>query len=226
MYGYYSYFIYILPALLISIYAQAKVHRTFSKFQSVDNSKGYTGAQIARFILDAHGLYSVRVEMVRGKLSDHFDPASNVVRLSESTYHRCSVSAIGVAAHEVGHAIQYAQGYVPMKIRGAIVGVTRISSSLSIILFFIGFLFASSSLMMIGILFFSVITFFQLITLPVEYNASHRALEILSNHHYLTAEEMQGAKKVLSAAALTYVAALLMSLAQLLRLISLASRRD
>lgn len=227
MYGFYSYFIYILPALLISLYAQAKVHSTFSKYQKVSCSKGYSGEQIARIILNAHGLSNVQIERVPGKLSDHFDPTSNVVRLSDSTFDRYSVSAIGVAAHEVGHAIQYAQGYTPMKIRGAIVGATKISSSLSIVLFFVGFLFANSLLMTLGIIFFSIITLFQLVTLPVEYNASHRALAILSSQDYLTSEELQGVRKVLSAAALTYVAALLMSLAQLIRLIALSSsRRD
>lgn len=222
----YSYLIFILPALFISLYAQAKVKSTYAKYGRVYNQKGLTGAMAARMILDQNGLQYVRIERVSGNLTDHFDPKSNVVRLSDSVYGSGSVAAVGVAAHECGHAVQYAQSYTPMKIRGAIIPMTNIGSSLSIPLFFIGLLFSVPSLVLLGIGLFALVAVFQLVTLPVEFNASRRALKTLEASSYLSEDELGGAKRVLSAAAMTYVAALIMSIAQLLRLIFIAGRNN
>lgn len=224
--NWYSYMIFIVPVLLLSIYAQTKIKTTYAKYQQVQNRNGYTGAMIARNILDKNGLQHVKIERISGSLTDHFDPKTNVVRLSESVYNHTSVAACGVAAHEVGHAIQYAKGYAPMKIRGAIIPITQIGSTLSIPLFFIGLIFAFQPLILIGIILFALVALFQLVTLPVEFNASRRALQTLEREQYLNANELQGSKKVLQAAALTYVAALLMAIMQLVRLLFIASRRD
>ena len=215
----------ILPALFISIWAQAKVSSTFKKYSNVFTRRGITGYQAARRILDANGLHYVRIERVRGHLTDHFDPRQNVIRLSESVYDRSNVAAVGVAAHEVGHAIQYAQDYSPIRIRAAIIPVTRYGSMLAMPLFFIGLLLASSSLMLGGIILYSAVAVFQLVTLPVEFNASSRAMTTLENLGILVEDEPVYAKKVLSAAAMTYVAALLTSLLTLLRLIVLSNNR-
>ncbi len=222
----YSYLVFVLPALLIAIYAQAKVKSTYAKYEKVTNTRGLTGAVAARMILDGNGLHNVRIERVSGNLSDHFDPRTNVVRLSDSTYGSASVAAIGVAAHECGHAVQYAQSYVPMKVRGAIIPVTNIGSTLSIPIFLLGLLFSMPFLMLFGIGLFCLVAIFQLVTLPVEFNASRRAMVTLEKERYLSDEELSGARRVLSAAALTYVAALLMSIAQILRLLFLARRND
>ena len=221
----YYYLILIIPALLISLWAQFKVKSTFSKYSRVFATRGYTAAQIARYILDSNGLTGVRVERVAGDLSDHFDPKSNVVRLSDSVYNSTSVAAIGVAAHEVGHAIQYAENYSPMKFRSAIIPITQIGSTLSMPLIFLGILFSLQPIVTIGIVFFSFATLFQLITLPVEFNASNRALKILEDRDYLYGEELKGAKRTLTAAAMTYVAALIVSAMQLLRLILIFGNR-
>lgn len=222
----YSYLIFIVPVLILVIYVQMKMKSTYAKYEKVKNARGYTGAMVARMILDQNGLHNVKVERVSGDLTDHFDPRTNVVRLSDTTYNSDSIAAIGVCAHEVGHAVQYAQNYMPMKIRGAIIPATNIGSSLSIPLFFLGFIFAIPWLMYVGIALFGLVALFQFVTLPVEFNASNRALKTLNNESYLNAEEMIGAKKVLSAAAMTYVAALIMSIAQFLRLIFMARRND
>lgn len=221
----YYYLILIIPALLISLWAQFKVKSTFSKYSKVFATRGYTAAQIARYILDSNGLTGVRVERVAGDLSDHFDPRTNVVRLSDSVYNSTSVAAIGVAAHEVGHAIQYAENYSPMKFRSAIIPITQIGSTLSMPLIFLGVLFSLQPIVTIGIVFFSFATLFQLITLPVEFNASNRALKILEDRDYLYGEELKGAKRTLTAAAMTYVAALIVSAMQLLRLILIFGNR-
>lgn len=221
----YYYLILIIPALLISLWAQFKVKSTFSKYSKVFATSGYTAAQIARYILDSNGLTGVRVERVAGDLSDHFDPRTNVVRLSDSVYNSTSVAAIGVAAHEVGHAIQYAENYSPMKFRSAIIPITQIGSTLSMPLIFLGVLFSLQPIVTIGIVFFSFATLFQLITLPVEFNASNRALKILEDRDYLYGEELKGAKRTLTAAAMTYVAALIVSAMQLLRLILIFGNR-
>ena len=215
----------ILPALLLSIWAQIKVTSTFNKSSQIFTRKGVTGYQAARRILDANGLDYVRIERTSGHLTDHFAPRQTVIRLSESVYDRANVAAVGVAAHEAGHALQYAKDYSPIKLRAAILPVTRYGSMLAMPLFFIGLLFASNALMLGGIVLYSAVALFQLVTLPVEFNASRRAMESLESFGVLVEDEPKYARKVLSAAALTYVAALLTSLLTLLRLIILSNNR-
>lgn len=228
MFFYYDYYylILVIPAILIAMWAQVKVQTTFNKYSKVRATRGYTAAQIVRTILDDNGLHDVSVERVTGNLTDHYDPKSNVIRLSDSVYNSTSVAAIGVAAHEAGHAIQHAKQYVPIKIRSAIIPVSQIGSSLSIPLILLGLFFSFRPLVIGGIILFSFVAVFQFVTLPVEFNASRRALETLENREYLYGEELKGAKKTLSAAAMTYVAALLVSLMQLLRLVLLFGRRN
>ncbi len=228
MFFYYDYYylILIVPALLIATWAQFKVNSTFNKYSKIKASRGYTAAQITRNILDENGLYNVSVERVSGNLTDHYDPKANVIKLSDSVYNSTSVAAIGVAAHETGHAIQYAKGYAPIRLRSAVIPLTQIGSTLSMPLILLGFIFSMRPLVIGGIILFSLVALFQLITLPVEFNASRRALETLENREYLYDEELVGARKTLSAAAMTYVAALLVSLMQLLRLILLFGRRN
>lgn len=222
----YYYLILVVPALLISIWAQIRVKSAFSRYSQVHNSRGLTGYLVARQILDSNGLQHVRIECVPGSLTDHFDPTKEVVRLSQAVYNSPSVAAIGVAAHECGHAIQYQRGYVPLKIRKAMVPITNIGSALSWPIALIGLLVGLPWLVNAGILLFVVVVVFQLITLPVEFNASYRALDILKDRQMLAeGEELKGAKKMLTAAALTYVAALLVSIANLLRLLALANSR-
>lgn len=226
-YPYFSYILYMLPAIIITVFAQIKVKSNFAKYSKVYNRRGYTGAMIARMILDQNGLNHVAIEMVSGQLTDHYDPRTNVVRLSSSVYNSTSVAALGVAAHEVGHAIQHSQGYVPMKFRGAIIPITQIGSQLSWPLFFIGLIFQMDILLTIGIVLFAAVVLFQLVTLPVEFNASSRALRTLESNYYLEPDEMVGAKKMLSAAAMTYVASLITAILQLFRLLAIAgNRRD
>ena len=225
-YGFDSTWIYLIPALIISIYAQFKVSSTFEKYSHVNSMRGYTGAQVARLLLDNAGLYDIPVEMIPGKLSDHYDPSKRVLRLSNDVYESTSVASIGVAAHEVGHAIQHKEFYKPLMLRNSIVPAVNIGSSFSWILFMIGLLFSIKPLLTIGIILFSAVVIFQLITLPVEYNASSRALKILSSREILYKDEVRGAEKVLDAAALTYVAATLTAIAQLIRLIALSNRED
>ncbi len=220
------YLVLILPAMLLGLWAQARVNSTFNRYSHVRCRQGYTGSQIARRIWDANGLTDVRIEGIRGNLTDHYDPTARVVRLSDSVYDSPSIAAIGVAAHEVGHAIQHANSYAPLTIRNAIIPVTNIGSKLSIPLILLGVVMSFQPLVTVGIVAFSLMAVFQLITLPVEFNASSRALATLNGEHYLDEEEVYGARKVLSAAALTYVAALVMSLAQLMRLIALFGNRD
>ncbi len=220
------YLILIVPTMLFAFWAQSKVKSTFNKYSQVRSARGYTAAQICRQILDNNGLHHVRIERVAGNLTDHFDPTSNVVRLSDSVYNSTSVASIGVAAHEVGHAIQYAVGYAPIKIRAAIIPVTNFGSRLSMPLILLGILLGAYPLVSLGIVLFSLMTVFQLVTLPVELNASGRALRTLEGDNILYGEEVKQAKSVLTAAALTYVAALLTSAAQLLRLILLYGRRN
>ncbi len=232
-FGFYFDWTYILliPAFILSMWAQFKVSSTFSKYSKVSNRRGMTGADAARYILDINGLRHVRIERINGNLTDHFDPRSNVVRLSDSTYASTSVGAIGVAAHECGHAVQYATDYAPIRIRNAIVPVVNICSKLSIPIIIIGFIFAyagsfSNTLLNIGIILFSATVFFQLITLPVEFNASARAIATLEQRALLQDDELKGAKKVLSAAAMTYVAAAFSAIMSLLRLIIIARNSD
>lgn len=222
----YSYIIYVLPALVIAMLAQVHVKTSFGRYSKVYNRRGYTGYQIARDILDRNGLYHVKIERVPGSLTDHFDPTAGVVRLSDAVYNSTSVAAIGVAAHEVGHAIQHAKGYLPIKIRSAIVPITQIGSTLAWPLALFGIILGMESLAMIGVWLFLVVVVFQLITLPVEFNASRRALQTIKDQAFLEGEEYTGAKKMLTAAALTYVAALLVAIGNLLRLLSIVNRNN
>lgn len=219
------YLFLVVPALLIAMWAQFNVQTTFRKYNRISNFKGLTADQAARQILDDNGLYQVSIERVSGNLSDHYDPKANVIRLSDSTYGNMSVGAIGVAAHEAGHAIQYATGYFPIKIRSALIPITQIGSSIAIPLAIFGIIFSFQPLVAIGILLFCAVVLFQLITLPVEFNASRRALKTLDESRMLEGEELAGAKNVLRAAALTYVAGLLVAVANLVRLIALSNRR-
>ncbi len=218
-------YLLVLPAVIFALVAQIMVKSTFSKYSSENNQHGYTAKEVARKILDENGLYSVSIEYVRGSLTDHYDPSANVIRLSDSVYNSTSVAAIGVAAHEVGHAIQHAQGYTPIKVRQAIIPITQIGSSLALPLVFIGMLIGALQwLIPVGIFLYTGVVLFQAITLPVEFNASRRALKTLDENVILYKSEVKMAKKVLTAAAMTYVAAMFSSLMSLLRLILLSSR--
>lgn len=215
--GGYSYLLFILPALIITLIAQVRVKSAFAKYSQV--SSPLSGAEAARKVLDANGLYNVRIEYIGGNLTDHFDPKTNVIRLSEQVYNAKTVAAVGVACHEAGHAVQYAVNYAPMKWRAAIIPATQIGSKLAIPLILIGLLI-STPIAWLGIIFYSFAVLFQLITLPVEFNASKRAMDAIKNGNLLLSDEnTQGARSVLTAAAMTYVAAMLTALAQLLRLV-------
>ena len=213
------YFVLIIPAMLFAMWAQFKVSSTFNRYSAQRTRNGLTGAQAAEAVLRACGVQNIRIERVRGSLTDHYDPRAGVIRLSESVYDSASVAAVGVAAHEAGHAAQYAEGYGPIRLRNAIIPVTQIGSSLAWPLLLIGLLFNYESLFVAGILFFMLAVVFQLVPLPVEFNASARAIGVLETGGDLTPQELPGAKKTLSAAAMTYVAALAVSIAQLLRLV-------
>lgn len=219
-------YLILVPAILISAWAQFKVSSTFNKYSTVRSINGYTGAQVARILLNDAGLQEVEIQQVPGRLSDHYDPRAKVLRLSSDVYGSTSVASIGVAAHEVGHAIQDKESYSALVFRNAIVPVVNFSSSLSWILFFIGILLSYSTLVTIGIILFSVVVLFQLVTLPVEFNASSRALKLLEARGILYDKEVDGARNVLSAAALTYVAATLMAVLQLVRLIAISNRNS
>ncbi len=230
MIDYLLYFLFIL-SIFFGIWAQIKVSSTFNKFSSV-STYGRTASEVARYILDKNGLNSVRVERVRGNLTDHFDPRTNTLRLSDSVYDSTSCAAIGVAAHEVGHAIQHKEGYLPVRIRASLVPVTNFASRLFWPIIFLGVLLMGVNpygfgyyLMLFGIGLYSFITLFHLVTLPTEFNASNRAMEQLSGMGIYDSAALSGAKKVLSAAALTYVASLLSSAITLLRLIVSMRRR-
>ena len=217
--------LFVVPALLISVWAQFKVSSAFSNYSKVLTSRGLTGAQASEYILRANGVSGVRIEHISGELTDHYDPTANVIRLSDAVYGSTSVAAVGVAAHETGHAIQYAVGYQPIKLRAAVIPVSRIGSVASWPLLMLGILFGLMPLVWLGIGFFCLATLFQVLTLPVEFNASSRALQAIDQWNILSPEEYTGAKKVLTAAALTYVAALLTSIMQLLRLLVIFSNR-
>ena len=226
-YGYYGgygdflanniYCILLIPILILSVWAQAQVSGNFKRYSGVANRRRLTGAQAAEAVLHAHGIYDVAIRPCAGNLTDHYDPRDNSISLSENVYNSASIAAVGVAAHEAGHAVQYAENYGPVRLRTAIIPATQIGSKFSFILLLVGMVLYSQSLFLIGILLFSLTTLFQLITLPVEFNASHRALQTLENQQLLYDDELPSARKVLKAAALTYVAALLMSALQLLR---------
>ena len=227
-YGYYGYgdflannlyFLLMIPVLLLSLWAQLQVSGSFKRYNAVNNRRRITGAQAAEAVLRAHGVYDVSISRCRGSLTDHYDPRSNTIYLSDTVYGAPTIAAVGVAAHEAGHAVQYAVGYAPVRLRSAMVSVTNIGSQLAVILFMVGTLMYSQQLFLAGIILFSLTTFFQLVTLPVEFNASARALETIEGEYLLDEDEYHGARKVLRAAALTYVAALLMSILQLLRFV-------
>ncbi len=230
------YILLVLPAMLFSFWASARVNSTFKRYSQVRNSRGMTGADAARAVLAANGVTGVRIERVSGNLTDHYDPRDNVIRLSDSVYDAATPAAVGVAAHEAGHAVQYATNYAPIKIRAAIVNATNIGSKLSVPLIVIGLLLMSIRSLaaysdffyyvaLFGVLCFGLCVVFQLVTLPTEYNASRRAKQTIESCNMLTLEEQNGVKKVLSAAALTYVAALTVAVANFLRLLMIVGRR-
>lgn len=229
-YGYYGFdptYLLLIIGMLLSLAASAKVKGTFSKYSRVRSASGMTGAEAAQRILRTAGITDVTVVPIPGSLTDHYDPRTKKLGLSEDVFNRSSLAAVGVAAHECGHAIQHAINYAPLTIRSAIVPVANIGSTLSWPLFLAGLIFSIPPLLTLGILLFSLAVLFQLVTLPVEFNASSRALKLLGTTGILGEQEIGGARKVLSAAALTYVAALAASILQLLRLIILAGgRRD
>lgn len=225
-YGFdFSSIIYLLPALLFAVWAQYNVKSTFAKYSKVASDRGMTGYQAARLILDANGLTHVRVEQIAGDLTDHYDPRADVIRLSQTVHSVRTAAAVGVAAHEAGHAVQYAAGYGPIRLRAAIIPVTNIGSSLSWPLVLLGILLSARPLAMVGVILFSLTVVFQLLTLPVEFNASRRALAALKTSG-LSADGVDAAGKVLRAAALTYAAALASAIANLLRLLSIVNRND
>ena len=215
-------YVLIILAFLISALVSAKMNATFSKYSKVRSYCGMTGAQAAQRILSSAGIYDVRIEHVSGKLTDHYDPSNKVLRLSDAVYGNTSSAAIGVAAHECGHAVQHARNYVPLSVRSAIVPVANFGSQLSWPLFLAGLIFSFRPLLMIGILLFCAALLFQIVTLPVEFNASARALRMLDETGIMGRQEIRGTKKVLRAAAMTYVAAVIGSLLQLLRLLILS----
>ena len=219
-----TYLILVLPCLLLSLWASSNVNSTFKKYAKQTSLRHITGAQAAQRVLSANGVTGVRIERIHGNLTDHFDPKTNVIRLSDSVYDATSTAAIGVACHEAGHAVQYAQNYAPIKLRAAIVPVTNLGSRLAMPLILLGLLLSfgesvSYAFVYAGIACFGLSVIFQLVTLPVEFNASRRAMEAIESGNILTEEEQRGARKTLTAAALTYVAATAVALAQLLRLL-------
>lgn len=226
--GYYYdiyYIILVLPMVIFSLIASVKVKSTFNKYSGVLSIRGLTGAQAASEVLRFYGINDVKIEHVSGELTDHYDPKENVIRLSDKVYNSTSVASIGVACHEAGHAAQYAQGYVPVKLRSVIYPACSIGSKIGIPIAILGLIFSFDFLVTLGIAFFGLAVFFQLVTLPVEFNASRRAVKVIDEMGILQTEELRGTKKVLTAAALTYVASLAVSFANLLRLILLANRR-
>ena len=230
-YGFdWTYLVFIVPCIIITLICQIKVQSTFSKYSKIRNSRNITGAQAAEYVLRQNGVTGVRIEHVSGSMTDHFDPRTNVIRLSDTVYNSNSVAAVGVACHEAGHAVQHAEGYLPNKIRGIILPMAKIGSQLSWILILLGLIFTAKVgfvLLYIGIVLFSLSVLFTIATLPVEFNASKRALECIRESDLLYGDEYTGAKRTLQAAAMTYVASALTAIMQLLRLIIIArSRRD
>lgn len=220
------YFYLILPAMVLVLLAQMGVKSTYARYAKVRSRRGLTASQVARRILDANGLQHISIEQVAGNLTDHYDPRAGVIRLSTGVHNSDSVAAIGVAAHEAGHAVQHATGYFPIRVRNAILPAVQFGSTLAMPLFILGIVFSLSSLIEVGIVLFSLTVLFQFVTLPVEYNASSRAVRVLESTYVLEGDEVQGAKRVLRAAAMTYLASAAMALAQLLRLILLRGDRD
>ena len=226
-YGFdWTYLVLVLPCVILSLWASSSVNSTFQRYAKVHSRRSITGAEAAQRVLSANGVRGVRIERVSGNLTDHYDPRSNVIRLSDSVYGSTSVAAIGVACHEAGHAVQYAANYAPIKLRAAIIPITNIGSKLAMPLILIGILLSalgnlSYTLVYLGIACFGLSLVFQLVTLPVEFNASRRAMKAIDAGNILTEEEQRGARKTLKAAAMTYVAATATALAQLLRLVIL-----
>ena len=231
MYFDWTYVVLVLPCILLSLLASSSVNSTFNKYSKQLSRRGITGAQAAERVLRANGVSGVHITRVAGNLSDHFDPTANVIRLSDSVYGSTSTAAIGVACHEAGHAVQYATHYAPIKLRAAIIPVTNIGSKLAMPLILVGLLLSafedvSFGFVYLGIACFGLSLVFQLITLPVEFNASRRAMRAIEDGELLTEEEQRGARKTLTAAAMTYVAATAVALAQLLRLLIIFGRRS
>ncbi len=228
-YGFdWTYLVFIVPCIIITLICQINVKSTFSKYSKIRNSRNLTGAQAAEYVLRKNGVTGVRIEQVAGSMTDHFDPRTNVIRLSETVYNNTSVAAVGVACHEAGHAVQHAEGYMPNKIRSAVLPMAKIGSQLSWILILLGLIFTAKIgfvMLYIGIILFSLSVLFTIATLPVEFNASKRALECIKESDLLYGEEYTGAKRTLQAAAMTYVAAALTAIMQLLRLIIIANNR-
>ena len=231
-YGFdWTYIVIVLPCILLALWASSNVNSTFRRYSRLLSLRRITGAEAAQRVLSANGVSGVRIERVKGNLTDHFDPKANVIRLSDSVYDSTSVASIGVACHEAGHAVQYAQSYAPIKLRAAIIPITNFGSKLAMPLILLGVLLstfgeANYTLVYAGIACFSLSLVFQLITLPVEFNASRRAMQAIEYGNILTEEEQRGARKTLTAAALTYVAATAVSLAQILRLLLIFGGRD
>lgn len=226
MFYYDSTMLILIPAVIISFIAQMQISSTYSKYKRVSTRNGYTGQQVARIMLDEAGLYDIQIQIINQELGDRYSPSERILRLSPDVYNGSSVAAAGIAAHEVGHAIQHKESYKPIVVRNAIVPIVNIGSSFSWIVFFLGLVLGISKLTTIGIILFSAVVVFQLITLPVEFNASSRALSILKSRNILYEDEAKGAKKVLKAAAMTYVAAVLHSISQLIRLLVISNRND
>ncbi|MBE6735194.1 MAG: zinc metallopeptidase [Ruminococcaceae bacterium] len=241
--GYFSYLMWMLPALIISLIAQGLVNSAYNKNSKIQNMRGMTGAEAARQVLLANNVSGVNIVPVQGKLTDHFDPRNNTIYLSEGVYNATTIAAVGIAAHEAGHAVQHAEGYLPNKIRGALVPVTNFGSRIGWILILIGFAMSGfyayygtvntesltyqlgGIILVLGIILYSSSLVFTLVTLPVEFNASNRALKVIRDSQLLTGDQYRGAKQTLTAAALTYVAAAVTALLQLLRVIAIAKRR-
>ena len=230
-YGFdWTYFVLVLPCIILSMWASSSVNSTFKKYSSHHSSRRITGAQAAQRVLRWNGVTGVRIDRISGNLTDHFDPTTNVIRLSDSVYNSTSVAAIGVACHEAGHAVQYAKHYAPIRLRAAIIPITNIGSKLAMPLILLGLLLnafgsISTSIIYLGIACFGLSLVFQLVTLPVEFNASRRAMRAIADSNILTAEEQRGAQKTLKAAAMTYVAATAVALSQLVRLLVLFGGR-
>lgn len=223
----YYYLILVVPAMLLAIWAQVQVKTTYRKYSRVPNSRGMTGAYAAQAVLNFYGITDVRIERVSGNLTDHYDPRSKVIRLSDGVYNSSTVAAIGIACHEAGHAAQHAENYAPIKIRNAIIPVCNIGSTIGIPLALIGWIFSFSILIYVGLGLYAAVFIFQVATLPVEFNASRRAIKVIDETQLLRDDEIGGAKKVLAAAAMTYVASMIVSLANLIRLLlRFSNRRD
>ena len=229
-----TYILFMIPCVIITLFAQVKVQSAYTKYSKVANTRGMTGAQAAQYVLSSNGVTNVRIEPVSGKMTDHFDPRTNVIRLSEGVYNQSTIAAVGIACHEAGHAVQHAEGYTPNKIRSVLVPVANIGSKLSWLLITIGLIIPAFSavsynvgqiFLILGIAFFACAVLFTIVTLPVEFNASSRALKVIREGNLLAGNEYNGAKSILQAAAMTYVAALATSVAQILRLILLYGGR-